>query len=514
MTEMIKASVIQYLWFVETATIATAVLIALSSIDDVFVDIYYWAMKLRGSIGVNIANIPPASEINGIPERPFAFIVPAWKEQDVIFSMLSTNSRLVVYEEAYYFVGAYQNDELTQIEVRKAQQLYKNIQLVIVPRDGPTSKADCLNEIIAAILQYEARYRMEFAGIVMHDSEDLIHPHELKAFNVLTHNFDFIQLPVFSFARPLSSMVTGIYLDEFAEVHTKDLQVRQSLSGVIPCAGVSACFSREAMTRLVAFNSGEAFRTTTFTEDYDIAFRVSELGLKSAFVSYPTFYTIDVDLNTETPAVFKRTFPVSTREYFPSEFYAAYRQRARWQLGIVFQGIKELGWKGSWATKYFLARDRKGIITGPTVMMGYFIALNLLLIGAYFAYCYPDEEVPFSLLATPLAANLFLLNMGFLVWRLMHRAIFTWIVYDWRQAVMSLPRLVVANFVNFFATVRAVRTYTTHLITGKALVWDKTSHSYPVPMVHTLPPDRRPLPQDNELLSSRLRPMSVRVQGR
>src|SRR5215468_8009349 len=137
----IKPFVLQYLWYVEAATIVTAVLIALSSFDDVFVDIYYWMMKLRGSIGVNIANIPPASEINAIPERPFAFIVPAWKEQDVIFSMLSTNSRLVVYEEAYYFVGAYQNDEATQLEVRKAQQLYKNIQLVIVPRDGPTSKA-------------------------------------------------------------------------------------------------------------------------------------------------------------------------------------------------------------------------------------------------------------------------------------------------------------------------------------------------------------------------------------
>ena len=49
--------------------------------------------------------------------------------------------------------------------------------------------------------------------------------------------------------------------------------------------------------------------------------------------------------------------------------------------------------------------------------------------------------------------------------------------------MMSVPRLVVANFVNFFATMRAVRIYGMHLITGKALVWDKTSHSYPVPIV-------------------------------
>ena len=511
----LKPLILQYLWYVEAATLATAIVITISSIDDVFIDVYYWFMRLRGSIGVNIADVPAAADINEMPERPFAVMVPAWKEHDVIFSMLSTNSRLVIYDQAHYFVGAYQNDPLTQDEVRKAQALYRNIHLVIVPRDGPTSKADCLNEIIAAIFQHEAKAGFEFGGIVMHDSEDMIHPHELKAFNVLVNKFDFIQLPVFSFARPLRSMVTGIYLDEFAEVHTKDLQVRQSLSGVIPCAGVSACFSREAMARLVAFNNGEAFRTSTMTEDYDIAFRISELGLKSAFVSYPTFYTIDVDLATERPAVFrKKDFPVSTREYFPSEFRAAFRQRARWQLGIVFQGIKELGWKGSLATKYFLARDRKGIVTAPTVMMGYFVSLNLLAIAAYLGWYFPQEEMQFTLLASPLVADLFLLNLGFLVWRLVHRLIFTWRIYDWRQALMSVPRLAVSNFVNFFATARAVRIYGMHLITGKALVWDKTSHSYPVPIV---PADYGFLPDGTPAASAAaqppVRPMPQQVRS-
>ena len=47
---------------------------------------------------------------------------------------------------------------------------------------------------------------------------------------------------------------------------------------------------------------------------------------------------------------------------------------------------------------------------------------------------------------------------------------------------MAAPRLVVGNFVNFFATWRAVRIYFGHRISGNALVWDKTSHSYPVHM--------------------------------
>ncbi|MFX9180934.1 glycosyltransferase, partial [Acinetobacter baumannii] len=92
----------------------------------------------------------------------------------------SSNSRLVRYEKAYYFVGVYLNDTLTQDEVRKAQQLYPRIRMVLVPRDGPTSKADCLNQIISDIFMYEAEHNLHFAAVVLHDSEDLIHPHELK----------------------------------------------------------------------------------------------------------------------------------------------------------------------------------------------------------------------------------------------------------------------------------------------------------------------------------------------
>ena len=40
-------------------------------------------------------------------------------------------------------------------------------------------------------------------------------------------------------------------------------------------------------------------------------------------------------------------------------------------------------------------------------------------------------------------------------------------------------RLIVANFVNFFASARATRIYVHHRLTGTPLVWDKTTHSYP-----------------------------------
>ena len=94
-----------------------------------------------------------------LPERPFAIMVPCWKEHEVIFSMLSSNSRLLRYEQAHYFVGVYLNDPLTQDEVRKAQGMYPNIHMVLVPHDGPTSKADCLNQTISDIFMFEAEHK-------------------------------------------------------------------------------------------------------------------------------------------------------------------------------------------------------------------------------------------------------------------------------------------------------------------------------------------------------------------
>lgn len=474
--------IFQYLYVVEILALIAAAIITVSSFDDLVVDFLYWSSRLLGTGKSRAREIPSIEILEQIPERPFAIMVPCWKEHDVIYSMLSSNSRLQRYQLAHYFVGVYLNDPQTQDEVRRAQALYPNIHMVLVPHDGPTSKADCLNQTISDIFMFEAEHGIQFAGLVMHDSEDLIHPHELKLFNKLVDTYDFVQLPVYSFSRPILSVVAGLYMDEFAEMHTKDLEVRQRISGVIPCAGVSACFSREAILHLTDKNQGEAFRTSSFTEDYDIAFRVSELGFNSAFIAYDTNYAIDIDTDTGNPGILRRSLPIATREFFPSGLEAAYRQRARWLLGIVFQGAKEHGWKGSLGTKYFLARDRKGVITSPAVMLGYFVLANLALFELYRAFFDPERQFTYTLLSTDWATLLFFLNFLFLIWRLLNRMIFTGMIYNTRHALMAAPRLVIGNFVNFFATWRAIRIYVSHRVTGTALTWDKTSHSYPVHM--------------------------------
>ncbi|MBI5263377.1 MAG: glycosyl transferase family protein [Bradyrhizobium sp.] len=472
----------QYLYWIEIMMLVAGIIIAISSFDDLLVDLLYWTSRLLGTANARSAELPTIELLEQIPERPFAIMIPCWKEHEVIFSMLSSNSRLLRYRQAHYFVGVYLNDPLTQEEIRKAQSLYPNIHMVLVPRDGPTSKADCLNQITSDIFMFEAEQGIQFAGMVMHDSEDLIHPLELKLFNKLVDLYDFVQLPVYSFSRPILSMVSGLYMDEFAEMHTKDLEVRQRVSGVIPCAGVSACFSREAILHLIDQNQGEAFRTSSFTEDYDIAFRVSELGFKSAFIAYPASYAIDIDIDKNSPGIVRRPLPIATREFFPSGVEAAYRQRARWLLGIVFQGSQEIGWKGTLGTKYFLARDRKGVITSPAVMLAYFAMANLVLFELFRWFFDPNSQLNYTLLSSNWVKMLFLITFSFLVWRLVNRMVFTGMIYNFRHALMSAPRLVVGNFVNFFATWRAIRIYAGHRLSGKPLVWDKTNHSYPIQM--------------------------------
>jgi adsorption protein B len=52
-------------------------------------------------------------------------------------------------------------------------------------------------------------------------------------------------------------------------------------------------------------------------------------------------------------------------------------------------------------------------------------------------------------------------------------------VHDPQQALLSFPRMIWGNFVNFLATARAINQYMQFLKTGKFIKWDKTAHRYP-----------------------------------
>ncbi|UYO00558.1 MAG: glycosyl transferase family protein [Devosia sp.] len=485
----IVVTLVTYQRVIELLAVGITILILLSSLDDLFVDIWYWARNFYRWFWIR-ARYPrlTAEALDAKEERPIAIMVPAWKESEVIQAMLTTSNALIRYANYRIFVGVYQNDAETMAEVRAAMARFPNVSMSVVPRDGPTSKADCLNVVLADILAHERDTGTRFIGIALHDSEDVIHPYELKLFNYLLDRMDLVQLPVYSFPRGLHQLVAGTYMDEFAEWHSKDLVVRESMTGVVPCAGVAACFSHRAIDALRAERSGEVFSTTSLTEDYDIAFRLAGMGMREIFVRFPISLVVESVGPDGLPRITRRNMPIATREFFPEDFRAAYRQRARWLLGIAFQGWTQHGWEGNWGSKYFFLRDRKGLLTAPGAILAYFIMFSLVVLHGLFQLLPEVNRPPYVLLDTENYRTLLVLNLILLGNRLVQRTFFTARIYGVTQGLMAGPRMVVSNLLNFFATLRAAFIFSRHKATGKPIVWDKTTHSYPFQIGQALKP--------------------------
>ncbi|WP_028213605.1 glycosyl transferase family protein [Paraburkholderia mimosarum] len=472
----------RYYHGMEYLAAVVAVIILLSSIDDLFIDAWYWVRRIIRHFTIERRYEPlRAEQLYAREQQPLAIMVPAWREEDVIASMVTDLVRVIDYTNYVVFVGTYQNDAATIAEVERMRRRYKQLHRVEVPHDGPTCKADCLNWIVQAIFRMERETGTEFAGVILHDSEDVLHPLELRFFNYLLPRKDMIQLPVASLEREWYELVAGTYMDEFAEWHAKDLVVRESLAGAVPSAGVGTCFSRRALAGLAKETQNQPFNTETLTEDYDVGERLGRMGMHSIFARFPVEFATRrkswFGLGPERDVTL--TMPLCVREFFPDTFRTAYRQRARWTLGIGLQGWEQTGWVGSIANRYLLARDRKGIVTAFVGIVAYALLVQFLLFAyADFLGIRPD------LIASPFAGSRFLTivlwaNGIALLLRVAQRVYFVSRLYGWEHGLLAVPRMVIGNFVNFMAVSRAWKMYLAYLVTGKRLVWDKTMHDFP-----------------------------------
>ena len=360
--------------------IVTVLLFTLSGFDDLVIDIYYVCRQLYMVLYVR-RRWPRLKEeqLLGAVEQPIAIIIPAWQESPVIGKMIDNTVRTLRYSKYTVFVGTYPNDPDTQLEVERARERYENVERIVCPKDGPTNKADCLNWIIQGVRHYEQRTGTRFAIFLMHDAEDIVHPLSLKLFNYLMPRFAMIQIPVFSLPRRWNEFTAGVYMDEFAELHSKDLIVRERLGRNVPSAGVGTAFSHEAVEALGMANENQLFSLDSLTEDYDFGFRLRAVGLKSVFVRFPfEREAMRGRWWSRTPRPTRVTDYIATREYFPSEFWLAVRQKTRWVIGIALQGWANLGWRGGWRTKYILFRDRKTLFTSQLNVLGYLLVLLVL----------------------------------------------------------------------------------------------------------------------------------------
>ncbi len=482
-----------YFQAIDFVVLTTALGILLSGLDDLFIDTCYWTRRLQLRLGR--AKAEPRvglAQLVGVPERHLAIMVPAWKEAEVIASMAQNTLRTLDYQHYVVFLGTYRNDPETTAQADAMVQADPaRIVRAHVDRDGPTCKADCLNWIVQAIAAYEERHGIEFAGVVMHDCEDVVHPLELRYFNYRLETADLIQLPVMSLELPWNAWVGAAYLDDFSESHQKDILVRQQLTGIVPGAGVALCYSRRALKAMADRHQGQLFNTGSLTEDYDFSFRLAELGgmtqvfggepvhkeATPAPPSNPVHGLLGQNDLWNRPAT--STGLLATCEYFPSQFRAAYRQRARWVLGIAFLGWRQLGWRGNGWAKYMFFRDRKGILTAPLSMVAYFLLAHALGVRALGGPEHWGIDSATTAIHQPWLQALLVFNSGLLINRLGQRMWFVSRANGLQHGLLSGPRMVVSNFINFAAVSRAWTQWLQHLASGAPIAWDKTQHVFP-----------------------------------
>jgi adsorption protein B len=290
-----------------------------------------------------------------------------------------------------------------------------------------------------------------------------------------------IQLPVASLERSWYELVAGTYMDEFAEWHAKDLVVRESLSGTVPSAGVGTCFSRLAMRTLSEQTHNQPFNTDSLTEDYDVGTRLAKLGLRSIFARFPVQFAARrkrwFGMGGEREITI--TMPLCVREFFPDTVRTAYRQRARWTLGIAMQGWKQNGWSGSIKDRYLLFRDRKGIVTTFFGILAYLLVIQLICFGVAHAFGLLPRTFASRFVDSQWEHAVMYANAVALSLRIVQRFYFVTRLYGWEHGVLSVPRMIVGNFITCLAVGRAWRLFVAHLFTGKRLAWDKTMHDFP-----------------------------------
>ena len=447
------------LWML--APLAAAILA--SGLDDLAIDVAWASAWVKRKVRRQAALFPPGPrQLDSAPLQRIAIVLPLWHEHDVIARMIEHNIAAIRYPDYHIFAGAYPNDAATQAAVRSVCERFPNVHLVLCPHDGPTSKADCLNWIYQHLCLYEEQNQERFDVLVTHDAEDLVHPEELRWINYYSTRYDFVQTPVLALATPLRALTHGIYCDEFAEYHTRDMPVRPLLGGFIPSAGVGTGYRREALQKLAEASSNRVFEPEALTEDYENGLKLFRLGCSQAFVPLSRSDERGPGGRPGSPG---RNF-VATREFFPNDFRSALSQRTRWVIGVALQSWERYGWSGKPGEIYWLWRDRKGLIANPLSLASNVVFVYGLATGMWMR-------------ATPLASHLVIMTVCLQVLRMGVRMACCARVYGIVFALGVPLRAMYANVLNSAATFLAIARYADARARGRPLKWVKTEHAFP-----------------------------------
>lgn len=438
-------------------------------IDESGIDLAY--LWLRFSRKIHTLRLSAAYG-TGPLTGPAAVLIPAFRESAVIGTTIAHALAVWPQRELRIYVGCYRNDPATVAAAMAGAGGDARVRVVIHGAAGPTTKADCLNRLYRALCDDEQRQGRKFRSVVLHDSEDMVHPAGLQAIDAALGAVDFVQLPVRPGLLPHSRWISGHYADEFTESHAKALVVRGALGASLPAAGVGCGFARMALARLAERRrrDGEAapgpFAPECLTEDYELGLLLSVEGRGSAFLR----------LRDAAGQL------VATSSYFPATLDQSVRQKTRWIHGIAFQGWERLGWSLRPVELWMALRDRRGPLTAIVLVAAYALLLIDAVLLAGEAWSGQALFVPLSGAAQAMVAISF---AGF-GWRLLTRGIFTAREYGAVEGLRAVLRVPVGNVIAIMAARRAVGAYLRSLRSG-VVAWDKTDHAGHPAATHPAP---------------------------
>lgn len=430
----------------------------IGALDDLAVDALWLWLRATGRA------LTPRRSRAALQRDPLrgaaAVMIPAWREAAVIGQTVRHTLDTWPHDDLRLYVGCYRNDPATLAAAMAAARGDTRLRLVILDRDGPTTKANCLNRLYAALCIDELRTGLRFASVVFHDAEDMVDAGALGLLDeAIAGGADFVQLPV----QPLvprhqgwwARHIGGHYCEEFAEAHGKAMVVRDALGAGLPGAGVGCAVSRRALEQLAARRSdGLPFATDSLTEDYEMGLAIAAAGGRCRFLR----------ARGEDGRL------IATRAFFPHQFEPSVRQKTRWVLGIALQGWDRVGWSGGVIETWMRARDRRGPMTALVLLVGYVL---VLLTGVQGLALVIGLAPPVPL--TPLLKAVLLANAAAFAWRIVMRFAFTARDYGAAEGLRAALRLPLANVIAILAGRRAVFSYLGTLA-GRAAVWDKTDH--------------------------------------
>ena len=370
----------------------------IGSIDDFAVDLGWLWFRLNGQAITAVIETEDwsATALRG----DAALFIAAWNESQVIGDTIAHTLAAWPHERLRLYIGCYRNDPDTIAAVMAASSGDRRLRLVIHDCAGPSTKADCLNRLYAALEADERRDDRLARMVVFHDAEDMVDPAALTLLDKEVGRVDFVQLPVLALPQKDSRWLGSHYCEEFAEAHGKAMVVRGALGAAIPGAGVGCAIRRSALHAMAAERAADdglegPFNSSALTEDYEMGLGLGKFEAHSSFIRRRY-------ANGEL---------VATRAYFPSRLDHVIKQKTRWLHGIAFQGWDRLGWRTGDVVKpaelWMRLRDRRGPLSALVLLAGY-----LLLGLSAVIWCGAMLGGPTPQPISPLVQGLLLANLA------------------------------------------------------------------------------------------------------